>query len=90
MLSSVACAAERPPLVTESEGAWQHRYEIESGLVQEGTLPIKPGSSLPLHDAESPLEPQAPESAGEQIVHVLSDVIAFPFRGVGWVMQKIF
>ncbi len=90
VLSSAACAAERPPLVTESEGSWQHSYEVESGLVHEGVAPSKPTNKAPAHDEA--LEPQQPppESFGEQVVHVCADVIAFPFRGVGWVVQKIF
>lgn len=91
LLSSVACTAERPPLVTETEAPWQHRYEVESGLAQEGTRSTKLGVSGAVHEDDvSPPLPPPPESTGEQLAHVFADVLAFPFRGVGWVVQKIF
>jgi hypothetical protein len=91
LFSSLACSTAPPPLVTESEGSWQHQYEVESGLVQEsGRCAGKPRGSTALHEETLQSQPPLEVGTGEQIVHVFADVFAFPLRGVGWVVQKIF
>ncbi len=89
LFSSSACAAERPALVTQSEGSWQHRYEVESGRVPESALAPQRRPTPILQTQALQPEPETPASTREQLLRVVSDVLAFPFRGVGWVIQKI-
>jgi hypothetical protein len=84
-----ACAADRPPLVTETEQPWQLEYEAQAGLGPTSPRAQKAKSPRQIvqHGVESP-EPEKGE--GERLAGVFADVIAFPFRGLGWVVQKIF
>ena len=74
--------AQRHPITVETVEPWQKSYE-ESVEAPPQTQPL-PSPSMPSASQEDsssrPPEPLA----------FVSDVLAFPFRGIGWLVQKIF
>ncbi len=70
--------AQRHPITVETVEPWQKSYEAS---VEE--LPPPPSSNI--SDTEDNPSSRLPEPMA-----FVSNVLAFPFRGLGWLAQKIF
>jgi hypothetical protein len=77
----IGCA-QRHPITVETVEPWQRNYEqsIEQQMYAS-PQPTPPHG----HPAEAAAVSQLP-----QPMALVSDVIAFPFRGLGWLVQVIF
>ncbi len=79
----VTGCAQRHPITVEAVEPWQRSYE--QSAEQQSYLSPPP--------AAAPNEPSAEALTSSQLpqpMAFVSDVIAFPFRGLGWLVQVVF
>ena len=73
--------AQRHPITVETVEPWQKTYE-------EMSVQAVP-SPAPTPVSGRALEEEDPSSRLPQPMAFLSDALAFPFRGLGWLVQRV-
>ena len=92
VVGGVACAP-RPPIISEPPIAPRLPMEAAPWEEQYGRAMAKPEAMLPpstdTHEGEK-FNGALDDHEERSFVSVVADVIAFPFRAFGWLVQTIF
>lgn len=81
------CAPTQPIIVNPTE-PWEHELARERQAA-EASQPPEATVGRQMYDTSNNDEARE-EPQNSAVVVVLADIVAFPFRGAGWVVRQIF